>query len=70
MTNTKRAREDEGVVIEIDDSAAAGPRTGGFAGRRPYDSPRLIEWGSLADLTRGPFSGLDDLPLDGGTTPE
>jgi hypothetical protein len=36
--------------------------------RKPYDGPRLIEWGSLIELTKGPISGLDDLPLDGGTT--
>lgn len=39
-------------------------------GRRPYESPCLIQWGSLTALTRGPISGLDDLPLDGGTSVE
>ena len=38
--------------------------------RKPYQKPDLIEWGSLADLTRGPDSGLHDLPMDGGSTPE
>ena len=38
--------------------------------RKPYAQPCLIEWGSLRDLTRGPISGLDDLPFDGGTTNE
>ena len=40
------------------------------ASRKPYAPPYLIEWGSLRDLTRGPISGLDDLPFDGGTTNE
>ena len=36
--------------------------------RRPYERPRLIEWGSLVELTRGPeLSGLQDLPMDGGS---
>lgn len=37
--------------------------------RRPYRSPELVEWGSLLDLTRGPLSGLEDLPFNGGTEP-
>lgn len=57
-------------MTEIEVSAVPRLREAGLTSRRPYDSPRLIEWGSLTDLTRGPFSGLDDLPLDGGTTPE
>lgn len=40
------------------------------ASRKTYQRPHLVEWGSLVDLTRGGFSGLDDLPFDGGTTPE
>jgi hypothetical protein len=38
--------------------------------RKSYERPRLIEWGSVTELTKGQISGLDDLPLDGGTTNE
>jgi hypothetical protein len=38
--------------------------------KKPYDRPFLIEWGSLSTLTEGPNSGLDDLPLYGGTENE
>ena len=29
--------------------------------RRPYEPPKLIEWGSIVDLTRGPIGGFDDV---------
>ena len=40
--------------------------------RKNYESPRLIEWGSLRDLTHGPNSGLQDVPnnADGGSEAE
>jgi hypothetical protein len=35
---------------------------------RPYEEPRLIEWGSLRDLTRGPeLAGFEDFPQAGGS---
>ena len=37
---------------------------------KPYERPSLIEWGSLRDLTRGLITGLEDLPMDGGTQNE
>lgn len=39
----------------------------GEAGRRkPYREPRLTEWGSIVEITRGLLSGLDD-PVEQGT---
>jgi hypothetical protein len=38
--------------------------------RKPYQKPDLIEWGSLADLTRGLASGFQDLPAGGGSEAE
>ena len=35
------------------------------AGRRPYTSPRLIEYGSVAKLTRGSRSIQSDAPKAG-----
>ena len=34
---------------------------------RPYEEPRLIEWGSLHDLTHGPLAGPEDFPMAGGS---
>lgn len=34
---------------------------------RRYEEPRLIEWGSLRDLTRGPLAGPEDFPMAGGS---
>lgn len=39
-------------------------------GRKPYGPPQLIQWGTMTDLTRGLANDLQDLPLDGGTSPE
>jgi hypothetical protein len=33
--------------------------------RRPYGSPRLVEWGSIVELTRGPLSGTVDGDFSG-----
>jgi len=35
--------------------------------KKIYRTPELIEWGSLAELTRGDLSGFQDFPLDGGS---
>jgi hypothetical protein len=40
-----------------------------FNSKRPYERPCLIEWGSLRELTAGPFSGLQDA-VEGGTENE
>lgn len=60
-------------MSKIENHAPVTPSLGGDehgASRKPYQKPDLIEWGSLADLTRGPFAGLQDLPFDGGSEPE
>ena len=37
-------------------------------GKKIYESPRLVEWGSLTDLTHGAqFAGKADFPFKGGT---
>lgn len=33
---------------------------------KAYERPQLIEWGTLNELTKGPLSGLQDVP-EGGT---
>jgi hypothetical protein len=33
--------------------------------RKPYESPRLLEWGSIAELTKGPLSGTIDGDFSG-----
>lgn len=42
----------------------------GRAGRQPkkaYETPELIEWGSILDLTQGAKQGFEDFPKTGGT---
>jgi hypothetical protein len=33
--------------------------------RNPYQSPILVEWGSLVDLTRGPLADVQDDDFSG-----
>jgi hypothetical protein len=33
--------------------------------RKPYQSPVLVEWGSLVDLTRGPKADIQDDDFSG-----
>lgn len=33
--------------------------------KRPYESPELIEWGSIVDLTRGPVFSFEDADAGG-----
>lgn len=36
--------------------------------RRSYESPCLVEWGAITDLTHGAsFTGEKDFPFKGGT---
>jgi hypothetical protein len=36
--------------------------------KRSYESPRLVEWGSITDLTQGgEKAGKADFPVKGGT---
>jgi hypothetical protein len=37
------------------------------AGKKPYRSPQLVEWGSLTDLTKGGLNPPGDFPFKGGT---
>jgi hypothetical protein len=37
--------------------------------QRDYISPRIVEWGSITDLTQGPLLGSKDFPVGGGTRP-
>jgi hypothetical protein len=34
-----------------------------------YQTPELVVWGDLRELTHGDHSGTDDLPTSGGTSP-
>lgn len=37
-------------------------------GKRSYESPSLVEWGAMTDLTHGAtFTGEKDFPVKGGT---
>jgi len=38
--------------------------------KRPYQSPVLVEWGDIRELTLGSLSGIDDYPDGGGTVPQ
>lgn len=35
--------------------------------RKPYEAPRLQEWGSILELTRGPISDITDVEVGGST---
>jgi hypothetical protein len=35
--------------------------------RKPYESPRLQDWGSLLELTSGPLSDITDADFNGGS---
>jgi hypothetical protein len=37
------------------------------APRKPYASPRLQEWGSVTELTRGTGAGFSDAGFQGGS---
>ncbi len=36
--------------------------------KKAYQSPSLVEWGDIRDLTQGTDQGLEDVP-EGGTNP-
>ncbi len=52
---------DEREGIERDDGDG-GPGGAG-TGRRAYGAPELVEYGTVAKLTRGVFGSVNDLPL-------
>jgi hypothetical protein len=35
--------------------------------RKPYDGPRLQEWGTLLELTGGPLADITDANFNGGS---
>ena len=60
-------------MIKSEEKTPEQPKNSGLpaAPLRPYQRPELLEWGSLVELTRGPLSGLEDVPVsDAGTSVE
>jgi hypothetical protein len=52
---------------ESSEEGASGEAMGP-SGRRSYESPCLVEWGAISDLTHGAqFTGEKDFPVKGGT---
>lgn len=41
------------------------PFPGQGSARKPYQSPELVEWGSLVELTRGPRADIQDDDFSG-----
>ena len=35
--------------------------------KKPYESPELVEWGQILEVTHGLKSGFEDFPAGGGT---
>jgi hypothetical protein len=54
-------RNDAELTIEIDPALLSGGNT---MPRKAYESPRIQEWGSLLELTRG--EGADFTDAEGG----
>jgi hypothetical protein len=48
--------------------SGAGELPAAAAPKRRYESPELLEWGSIIDLTQGPLFGFDDVDI-GGSQP-
>jgi hypothetical protein len=44
--------------------------TDGFSLKKPYESPALIEWGTIHDLTAGPQSDIQDDGFAQGSGPQ
>lgn len=42
-----------------------GPSSQPEAAKKPYESPRLLEWGSLSELTAGPLADIQDDDFSG-----
>lgn len=55
----------------VDESGVAEESSGKSSGegrmKKTYSSPRLLEWGSMTDLTQGFLLGNKDFPTKGGT---
>ncbi|HEX3531553.1 MAG TPA: hypothetical protein VH988_31225 [Thermoanaerobaculia bacterium] len=54
----------EASLDMVDTQANSADQTEGpeatSGSKRPYETPDLVEWGSILDLTRGPLGGFDD----------
>lgn len=49
------------MIKNIPNREQASPDpAGGAAGRKPYERPVLLQWGSLLDITRGPAADIQD----------
>ena len=35
--------------------------------RKPFRKPRIVEWGTIVELTSGAGQGTEDAPYSGGT---
>ncbi len=57
------AQNDPSNTLQENDSEQSGRA----ARKKPYSAPELVEWGSIADLTQGPFNQPGDFPAKGGT---
>jgi hypothetical protein len=57
--------------MAVDESGVAeeSPSNSSWEGpmKKTYSSPRLLEWGSMTDLTQGALLGEKDFPFKGGT---
>jgi len=42
------------------EQAPASKSAGLAAGRKPYERPVLLQWGTLVDITRGPAADTQD----------
>ncbi len=58
MTKTPEAPEPGSVVLQPDETGSP---------RKPYESPVLMEWGSIVELTGGQLSDLTDADFNGGS---
>lgn len=58
------------MEIERPEGDGQYPESAHLKALKPYIPPQLVTWGSMTDLTRGPFSDLNDFPEDGGTLVE
>ncbi len=47
------------------ESGSVSPRPEHGPPRKTYRSPALMEWGALVELTRGPFSDVQDDDFSG-----
>ena len=58
MTNNQMHPLDSGDLPDFDSSRTASLK-------KLYETPVLIEWGTVRDLTRGPGAAIDDMDFTG-----